>query len=206
MTTSSGVYIRKLVVTGALGALAIFLGITRLGIFPWISGASLTILHIPAIIGAILEGPVVGAGIGAIFGAFSFFQASTSPASPIDFAFRNPLVSLLPRILFPILTWAIFYFGSKIKILPAVVVASVAGTIIHTILVLTMLVVTAGSGVLTGGADGVTLWAVIWAIFIANGFPEAVAAGIFTTLVVAAKMGISSKRNTSRLTDEIKKN
>lgn len=34
MTTSSGVYIRKLVVTGALGALAIFLGITRLVFSP----------------------------------------------------------------------------------------------------------------------------------------------------------------------------
>ena len=56
--------IRKLVITAALGSLTIFLGITRLGLIPWVSGVSITIMHIPAIIGAILEGSFVGAGIG----------------------------------------------------------------------------------------------------------------------------------------------
>ena len=86
MEVKSGNYIRKLVLTGALGALAVFLGITRLGFFPWISGASFTILHIPAIIGAILEGPFVGAGIGLIFGIVSLIQANMN-ATLFDLAF-----------------------------------------------------------------------------------------------------------------------
>lgn len=199
MESKSRDYIRKLVVTGALGALAVFLGVTRLGFFPWISGASITILHIPAIIGAILEGPFVGTGIGAIFGAFSLLQANIAPVTPVDIAFRNPLVSVLPRILFPLATWGIYALLSRWKKIPAVIVSSIAGTLVHTILVLGMLVLTAGSGILTGGNLDISVWTIIGTIFVANGIPEALAAGILSTLVVAAWLGISSGNKKSRL-------
>ncbi len=52
--------IRKIVVTGVMGAIFNLLGITHWGFIPWFSGASLTIMHVPVIIGAVLEGPVVG--------------------------------------------------------------------------------------------------------------------------------------------------
>lgn len=201
MNNQSNTYIRKLVITGSLGALSVFLGITRLGLIPWFSGVSITILHIPAIIGAILEGPIVGMGIGAIFGLFSLYQANISPIA-FDALFRNPLVSVLPRVLFPIVAWAIFRLLSKRFKIPAVILASVLATIVHTIFVLSMLVFTAGSGTLTGGADGVTVWAVIGSIVIANGIPEAIAAGIITTLVVAAWLALSSKNKKAKLNDE----
>lgn len=202
MEVKSGSYIRKLVVTGALGGLAVFLGLTRLGFFPWISGASITILHIPAIIGAILEGPIVGTGIGAIFGIFSLLQANIAPITPVDIAFRNPLVSVLPRVLFPLVTWAIYHLMSKWKKIPAVIVASVVGTLIHTVLVLGMLVLTNGSGILTGGDITINIWTVVGAIFIANGLPEAAAAGILSTLVVAAWLGFNSGKKKSKLSGE----
>jgi uncharacterized membrane protein len=201
MEVKSGGYIRKLVVTGALGALAVFLGITRLGMFPWISGATITILHIPAILGAILEGPFVGTGIGAIFGVFSLLQANIAPVTPFDIAFRNPLVSVLPRLLFPILTWGIYWLIAKWKKIPAVIISSLVGTLLHTILVLGMLVLTNGSGILTGNVEGVTVWAVIGTIFALNGIPEAVAAAILSTLVVVTWQGLSTKRK-SKLSSE----
>lgn len=43
------------------------LGLTPLGIIP-IGPLNATILHVPVIIGAVLEGPVVGFVIGLIFG------------------------------------------------------------------------------------------------------------------------------------------
>ena len=195
--------IRKLVITGALGGLAVFLGISRLGFFPWFSGASITVLHVPAIIGAILEGPIVGTGIGAIFGIFSLIQANIAPLSPIDIAFRNPLVSVLPRILFPLATWAIWYFISKWKRTPAIIISSIGGTLIHTVLVLTTLVLTNGSGILTGGVSGVTIWAVISAIFVANGIPEAIIAAVLATLIISAWLGISNSKKKSKLSQEI---
>ena len=65
---------RKIAVTGVLGAVTILLGLTHWGFIPWFGGVSLTIMHIPVIIGAILEGPAVGAGIGLIFGLFSMLR------------------------------------------------------------------------------------------------------------------------------------
>ncbi|MBN2811322.1 MAG: ECF transporter S component [Spirochaetales bacterium] len=201
MNNTPNTRIRKLVVTGALGALAVFLGITRLGLIPWISGASITVMHIPAIIGAILEGPLVGCGIGAIFGVFSLYQANISPVA-FDAFFRNPLVSVLPRILFPLAAWGIWWALSRWKKIPAVIAAGLGGSIIHTVLVLGMLVATNGSSVLTGGAEGVTLWAVVGMIFVANGLPEAAAAAILSTLVVAAWLGLNTRRKKSKLSEE----
>ena len=68
---------RQIVVAGIIGGIALFLGFTRLGFIPvpipLIGNA--TIMHIPAIVGGALEGPIVGLLAGAIFGIFSFLQA-----------------------------------------------------------------------------------------------------------------------------------
>jgi uncharacterized membrane protein len=201
MKKTSPEQIRKLVVTGALGALAAFLGITRLGLFTIPGGVSITILHIPAIIGAILEGPLVGTGIGAIFGIFSLIQANMT-ASGFDTLFRNPVVSILPRVIFPVFAWIIWHYASRINKMFAVVLASLAGTLIHTVLVLGALVLTNGSGVLVGDAQGVSVWTVIGAIFVANGIPEAIGAAVICSIVVAARLGLESRRKKSRLSEE----
>ena len=88
---------RKLVSAGMLSAISIILGMTPLGIIP-IGPLSATTMHLPVIIGAVLEGPVVGLIIGAIFGGFSLYQAA-SGGSVLAPLFMNPLVSILPRLL-----------------------------------------------------------------------------------------------------------
>ena len=64
-------------------------------------------MHIPVIIGAIMEGPVVGGFIGLIFGLFSIYQALTNP-TPVSFVFLNPLVSVIPRILIGIVSYYVY--------------------------------------------------------------------------------------------------
>src|SRR5690606_22116549 len=96
---------RKVVVAGVLGAISALLGWTRLGFIPWFTGASLTIMHVPVIIGAVLEGPWVGMAIGLIFGAFSMLQAAIAPTGPADVWFTNPLLAILPRLLIGPLAW-----------------------------------------------------------------------------------------------------
>src|SRR5918911_111747 len=73
---SSMLNTRRIVITGVLAAVAILLGITRLGFIPVpnVSGNA-TIMHVPAIVGGALEGPVVGAIVGGIFGIFAFIEA-----------------------------------------------------------------------------------------------------------------------------------
>ncbi|MHB8191955.1 MAG: ECF transporter S component [Bellilinea sp.] len=165
---------RKIVVTGVLGAIAILLGLTRLGFIPWVSGASLTIMHLPVIIGAVLEGPLVGVGIGLIFGIFSMIQAAIAPSGPTDVWFTNPLLAVFPRLLIGPVAWLVW---KALKRWPAVglVSAGVAGSLTNTISVLGMI-----------GLLGYVPWAALGPIAIANGVPEAVAAGLITLVVVAA--------------------
>ncbi len=95
--------LRKLVVAGILGGISAILGLTPLGFIP-VGPTRATILHIPVIIGAIMEGPLVGGLVGLIFGLFSMFQAVTNP-TPVSFVFLNPLVSVLPRVLIGIVSY-----------------------------------------------------------------------------------------------------
>ena len=58
---------------GVFGAICVVLGVTGLGLIPVpnLSGYA-TIMHVPVIIAAVLEGPVVGAFTGLIMGIYSF--------------------------------------------------------------------------------------------------------------------------------------
>jgi uncharacterized membrane protein len=91
---------------GILGAISVVLGMTPLGFIP-VGPTSATIMHIPVLIGAIMEGPIVGGFVGLIFGLFSTFRAITTP-TPVSFVFLNPLVSILPRVLIGIATYYVY--------------------------------------------------------------------------------------------------
>lgn len=54
---------RQLAIIGLLSGISIFLSVTPLGFIP-IPPINPTIMHIPVIIGAIIEGPLVGAFVG----------------------------------------------------------------------------------------------------------------------------------------------
>jgi uncharacterized membrane protein len=104
--TTNHFSVRQLTVIGMLSAISIVLGATGLGFIP-IPPVKATIMHLPVIIGAIIEGPVVGAMVGLVFGIFSIIQAITSP-TPVSFVFLNPLVSVLPRVLIGIVSYYIY--------------------------------------------------------------------------------------------------
>lgn len=95
--------VKKMAIIGMLGAISMILGLTPLGFIP-IGPTRATIMHVPVIIGAIVEGPVVGALVGLIFGLFSMFQAFTNP-TVTSFVFYNPIVALLPRVLIGITSY-----------------------------------------------------------------------------------------------------
>ena len=181
--------IRFLVTTGALGALSIVLSLTPLGFIPWFTGASLTTMHIPVIIGAVIEGPVAGALIGAIFGLFGMIRAIIAPQGPVDLYFQNPLVSVVPRLLIGPAAWGVWYLLKRFRI-PALIAAGVAGSLVNTVLVLGAL-----------GLMDFLPWAAVGSIAVANGLPEAGAAALLTLAVVAAWRGIDSGRGGSSLPD-----
>jgi uncharacterized membrane protein len=126
--------VRQIVIAGILGGIAIFLGYTRLGFIPVPNLAgNATIMHVPAILGGALEGPVVGTIVGGIFGIFSFIQAE------VPF-FRDPLVSILPRLFIGVVAWAVFASLRNWSIDVAAAAAGVLGSMTNTVGVLGMAV------------------------------------------------------------------
>lgn len=103
--------IRKMTIVGVLGGVSIVLGMTPLGFIP-VGPTRATIMHVPVIIGAIMEGPLVGGFIGLIFGLLSMFQAVTNP-TPVSFVFLNPIVSVLPRVLIGIVSYYVYRFVTE---------------------------------------------------------------------------------------------
>lgn len=128
--------VRKMVIIAMLSGICLFLGLTGLGFIP-LPLFKLTILHLPVIIGAIIEGPVVGGSIGLIFGLFSIYQNITAP-TPMSPFFYNPLISILPRVLIGVLSYYIYkIIRSKIKnIKVSIAIAAVCGSLVNTIGVL----------------------------------------------------------------------
>jgi uncharacterized membrane protein len=126
--------VRTIVITGILPAISILLGVTRIGYIPVpnLSGDA-TIMHVPVIIGAIMEGPVVGTLVGAIFGITSMLQGGGT-------IFADPLVSVLPRLFIGVAAYYTYAALRGRNEYWAIIAASVAGTLTNTILVVGMLI------------------------------------------------------------------
>jgi uncharacterized membrane protein len=179
---------RKIVTAGVLAAIACILGLTHWGFIPWFSGASLTIMAVPVIIGAVLEGPIVGMVIGLIFGLFSMLQAAIAPTGPSDVIFTNPFIAVLPRIFIGLFAWLVYKALSRWQV-PALITAGIVGSLTNTVLVLGMI-----------GIFGLAPWALIGTTAIVNGLPEAVLCAVLTLLIVAAWKRIAiGKRKGSNL-------
>jgi uncharacterized membrane protein len=179
--------IRQIVVAGLMGAITIVLGVTRLGFigpFPPLILVSATILQIPAIIGAVLEGPLVGLLIGLIFGLSSWLQAPTE-APPVNTWFSNPLVSILPRLFIGVTAAYTYRALRNSSEWLALAAAAVVGTLTNTVLVVGALVLL-----------GYVPLAVILPAVLPNSIAELVVAVIIVLAVVAAYRGLVLGRKT----------
>jgi uncharacterized membrane protein len=192
---------RKIVVTGILGALSIFLALTPLGFWAW-GPVSATILHVPVIIGAVIEGRIVGAVVGLIFGVFSMIRAATAPNGPLDPAFTNPLISVLPRLFIGPVAWLVWSALKGWKPV-GLIAAGIAGSVTNTILVLGMIGLgPSAMGLLRSIMSDANTPAIvlIGGLALANGIPEAIVSAILVLVIVAAYWRISiGKRKGAKL-------
>jgi uncharacterized membrane protein len=104
---------RQIVVAGALSAITILLGVTKLGFIPFFLGTSITIMQVPVIVGAVLEGPWVGTAIGLLFGIFSLVWAYIGPNGPGDIYFQNAFISILPRLFIGLMAYLAYQLVKK---------------------------------------------------------------------------------------------
>lgn len=191
---------RRLAVTGMLAAISIILGLTPIGLIPLpFSPTKATIMHIPVIIGSIVEGPIVGLIIGLIFGGFSMYQAATMATNPAQFVFLDPVVAVLPRIMIAITS----YYAYKSVKAPlkrdiagviAGMVAAAVGTLTNTAGVL--LAIYLRHGVEYAEKLGVApeaVGGVLMGIAVTHGIPEIIVAVLIVTAVLQALQRIYRK-------------
>ena len=170
---------RQIVVAGILGGIAVFLGATRLGFIPVPTLAgSATLMHVPAILGGALEGPVVGLLAGGIFGIYSWLYAEV----PL---FKDPLIAIGPRLLIGIVAWAVFVAFRDRNVYLASVLSGVLGSLTNTVGVL-------GLGVVLGYLPLAALVPII-----PQAIAEAVLAAIVTVVVVKGVLLYRSGRTTA---------
>ncbi len=157
---------RMIVISGMLGAISVVLGYTGLGLIPVPTPAGhVTIMHLPVILGAVLEGPVVGLLIGLIFGIFSFLRATNA-------IFADPVIAILPRLFIGVIAYYT-YIGlrGRSKNL-ALITAGITGTATNTIFVLGLAVI-----------RGYLPYSAALSVAVVHGIPEAVVAAILVSIL-----------------------
>jgi uncharacterized membrane protein len=102
---------RDIAVAGVLSAVAVLLAVTQLGFIPFVAGVSITVMHVPIVIGAVVAGPAVGTFIGLIFGVSSLILAAVAPKGPGDVFFTDPWVSVLPRLFIGVAAWGAYHLA-----------------------------------------------------------------------------------------------
>ena len=185
--------------TAMMIALTLVLANTPLGriTMPFLTA---TTLHIPVIIATLVLGLEAGVLTGLTFGIHSLISNLTGASFFAPF-FINPLVSVLPRVLFPVCVYFIAEGVKKLKAgfdkhhIIAYVSASALGTALHTTMVMGMIyllnagkieqMLTAGMGVPDAIASkGVGMG--IAAMGVTNGLPEAIVAAVIAPIVALA--------------------
>lgn len=196
---------RKLVVFAMFGALIFLLAFTPVG-FIQLGFIKATIIHIPVIIGSVLLGPAMGAGLGFLFGVTSFISNTMTPAvSSFAFSPFIPvpgttggsalalLVCFLPRILVGITPWLIYRGLQRLTKnrlqTAALAVAGVGGAMTNTLFVMHLIYFLFQDAYATvQGVSSQAVYGIISSIIVANGIPEALVAGILTAAVCKALM------------------
>ena len=182
---------RELTTVGMLAGITMLLGITGYGFVP-LPYMKATILHLPVIIGAIIAGPRAGMVVGLLFGLFSMFQAVTSPVL-LSFAFINPLISILPRVLLGVIAYLLYRFvpaKESIKIGVSAVITSLC----HTMMVMGgIYLLYAKDFALARDIPVESVFNMVLGICIANGIPEAIVSGLIVVPIVLVLKKVRKK-------------
>ena len=188
---------RRIAITGAFSALIILMGIPglHLGYIQLSPAASLTIMHIPVILAAVLAGLPGGIVTGLVFGLTSLVNAAANPSGILDPLFVNPFCSVLPRMLFGAAAWGVFRLLSMIPVFPKALCAAVTSfltTLLHTVMVIGSMYVFLNSQMSeTMGGMGFVM---VMGVILPGALLEAAAATFVCAAVTAAMSAASGKK------------
>lgn len=178
--SSSLLPVRRIVITGILAAIIILQSLVQVLGYPPIPipPGNATTVHIPVIIGAVVEGPLTGLILGFIFGLSSFLLDTSG-------LFKNPFIAILPRMAIGLAAYGVYVLARRWNELFGLAAAGVIGALTNSVLVLGTLI---AFRLLT--VEVIPLLAPVIVI-------EAVLAAIVTVVVVAALRRIEIGRGGS---------
>ena len=199
----------KLALTGIFSALSIVLAVTPIGYIN-IGFIAITIMHVPVILVTILGGLVPGLGVGLVFGLTSLIRTASGGAS--NLFFLNPMVSVVPRLLIPVLTWLSVKLLNMIPKMPKVVsgtIGAAVGTFTNTFFVMGSIYIFYGEKLIQGmtetlgknGFDAASLsgfngfWAILFTTLVTNGFWEIIGACIIAFAVLGSVYLVKSRKS-----------
>ncbi|MCI6736768.1 MAG: ECF transporter S component [Intestinibacter sp.] len=188
------VNVRRMAVISVLSAISIVLSMIPFVGYIKLGPVDATIMHVPVIIGAVVEGPLVGAAVGLIFGLTSLFKAFTEP-SITSFCFMNPIISVLPRILIGVVSYYVYKLIYKIskRVYLSGFVAGVLGSLTNTIGVMGLIYVIYADKYMQAIGQAGNAGKYILLICATNGIPEAIVAGILVAAVAVVMIRKSKK-------------
>lgn len=190
---------QKLAFFGILSAIIILMAFTPIG-YLRVGVVEITFLMIPVIIGAAAYGPLFGAGLGLVFGVTSFAQCFGMSAFGTLLFSLNPwfagIGTIVPRVLFGLVTGFIYEGLSKTKIKPVLCdgITMLSGTIFHTIVFMVFFMLMFGkTEEVQSFGDG--FFGIIWAMVGVNAIVEwVVCATIGTAILNGARYFIKRIR------------
>lgn len=133
--------VREMTLLAMFIAIIVVMGfVPYLGYITILGTSSVTLIHIPVLIGAVIMGRKGGMILGLAFGITSFLRALTSVG--LDYIFIFPWVSILPRFLFGLIIYDVYRFFLKLfkGRLLALVFSFGLLTIVHTLMVLPLMI------------------------------------------------------------------
>lgn len=145
---------------------------------------SITTIHVPVIIGAIVLGKKEGFILGLVWGLSNLVKAYTS-MTPEALIFLDPRISVVPRVIFGLTAGFVgdlmikkIYKNPKITSIIAILL-----TILHTTLVITAIMLFGQDNMFNFGESIMTVFQIVISL---NGIVEIALAGVLTPIIVMA--------------------
>ncbi|MBF6626550.1 ECF transporter S component [Aerococcaceae bacterium zg-BR9] len=192
--------------TGELVRLALFLSLIIIQTWvPFLGNInigllSITFIHVTVIVATLWLGLREGVMVGTMWGLNSWIRSLAMPTSPLaTYALSSPIVSVLPRILMPLIIGLIYVRltpkqqQSKITLF----ILGGLGAILNTVLLLGAIGVfrSSGGAIAMGvikeaseatSATSIALWKILGGIVVSNGIPEMIFSAFVTPTLVSA--------------------
>ena len=188
--------IRKLTIHSMFIALIAIMGfVPFLGFLPIGAGVSITLIHLPVLLGAVLLSTRSSTLFGLTFGVVSLLVVLTNPTPlPTDLFFINPMISIFPRLMFGFFAGFLLTFAKRFEgplQWVAISMGAFIATVFHTVIVLSMLWIFESAAFVESFGN---LFNLIWFILGLNGLFEALFAAFIIPVLYLTLYNIRSIR------------